>query len=129
MRDESRSWIHKDAHKNRRHGKWDDIYAEEIVLHDEWHEDWEQRNHRIEHGDAAWLVEVVFAEEREIKGKHHHEDQYEECLANDGSGKLVLGWTSALRLLVEWGEYTVGVVVDDFASVDDFLSTHHHTAG
>ncbi len=35
MGDESRSGIHKDAHKDRRHGKWDDIYAEEIVLHDE----------------------------------------------------------------------------------------------
>ncbi len=55
--------------------------------------------------------------------------QYEECLADDGSGKFVLGRTSALRLLVERGEHTVGVVVDYFASVDDFLSAHHHTAG
>ena len=35
MGDECRSGIHEYAHKDRGHGEWDDVDAEEIVLHDE----------------------------------------------------------------------------------------------
>ena len=99
MGDESRAGVHEHTHEDRSHGKRDDVDREEVVLHHQRHQDREERDHRIEHGDAAWLLEVVLAEEREVGGEHHHEDEHEDDLSDDGGGDLVLGGTAAFHLL------------------------------
>ena len=77
MGDECRSGIHEHPDEDCSHGKGDDIDREEVVFHHHRHEDREEGNHRVEHGDASWLLEVVFAEEREVGGEHHDEYQHE----------------------------------------------------
>ena len=64
-----------------------------------------------------------------LRGEHHHEDEHEEYLSDDGRRNFVLGRASAFHFFVEGVEYTVGVVVDDLASVYDLLPAHHHAAG
>ena len=66
MGDECRAGIHKYSYEDRHHGKRDNIHREEIVLHHQRYQDREERDHRIEHRDAARFFEIVFAEEREV---------------------------------------------------------------
>ena len=129
MGDECRTRVHEDAHEYRCHGKWDDINAEEVMTHDEWNKNREQRYHRIEHGDAAGLVEIVFSEQAEVAGEHDDQDEDEENLTDDGCGDFVCCRTAALHLFVKRTKHTVGIVGNHFTTVYDFLTAHHHATG
>ena len=98
------------------------------MLHDERHEDRKQRDHRIEHGDAARLVKIVLAEEREIAGEHDDEEEDEERLTDDSGGKFVFGGTASLHFFFKRCEHPIVGRCDDFTPVDDFLTAHHHSA-
>lgn len=58
MGDKCRSGIHKHPDEDGSHGKGDDIDREEVVLHHHRHEDREEGDHRVEHGDTSWLLKV-----------------------------------------------------------------------
>ena len=56
------------------------------------------------------------------------EEEDEERLTDDSGGKFVLGGTASLHFFFKRCEHPIVGRGDDFTTVDDFLTAHHHTA-
>ena len=89
----------------------------------------EQRNEGVEHGHGAGLLEVVAAVIPEEDGEAENEDADVQYLAKDDETELHVVLLAALVLAVEGLQDGVGPLVDDVATVDDFLTPLHHAAG
>ena len=99
------------------------------MLHHERCEDREDDDHHIEQGDGTRLVEVVLAEKCQIQGEQPDEDKHVETLPDERRGYLCFGCIALLHGLLERVQYTVGLGIDDVATVDDALTFQHHARG
>ena len=99
------------------------------MLHHDRHQDGKDGDEEIEHQNAPHLLQVVLAEEAQVEREEHHQDAHEERLARYGGGDGAVVGTAARHFALETAQYTVGMSVDNFAPVDDFLPGEHHAAG
>ena len=92
-------------------------------------DDGKEYDQRIEHGNRPELLEIVFAEKRQIDREADHEDGDVEDLSHDGGADLLVGIVAAVHLLLIRYEDVVGLAVYDVAPVDDLLSALGDAAG
>ena len=96
---ECRTRVHEHTDEYGRHGKRQYVDAEHIVFYHQRHEDWKDGDHRIEHGYAARLAEIVAAEHAEIHGEEDYEERNEYHLSGNGRRHGGCAGATALGLL------------------------------
>ena len=131
MGNERRAGVHKHTRKNRHKGKRQhiDTETEIAVYHHQRHKYGEDGDQQIEHGYAARLLEIVFAEHRQIDGEEQHKREHIDRAAGQMLRQLALRGVAALQLALERIEHPIVVLIDHIAHADDFLPCHHHAAG
>ena len=127
--DESRSRVGEHAYEDGHHGKRQNIDGEKYVPNHQRHQNGEKGYHGIEHGNGAWLFEIVAPEEREVAGEQGDEDEHKDGLPQDGGGDGIRHRRTALRFLYIRVEHPCFVGTHLFATVYDFLVSLHHTVG
>ena len=93
------------------------------------HQYGEDDEQRIEHGNRAWFLEIVFTEEYKVGGKEQHEDKDIDGLSDDGGHDFLFRCTSPLHCLFETVQHEEGMAVNDVATIDDALPFQYHATG
>ncbi len=128
QREEGRARVEEHPDDDGQHGVGQHVDIEEVLRHHQAGDGAVEGDACEEQRHAALVVVVLLAEEVQVEHEAQHEDADVEHLPGQHQAFLSYGFASLDGFLAEALQDVVGLGVDDFAPVDDFLSAQHDAA-
>ena len=117
-----RAGVHEDSDEDGDHGIRQDVHVDKRVAYKECRKEGEDDDKGIEHGDAARLVEIVFAVKAQIGREADHQDGDIENLSYQRQVVLPDILVAPFVLFFKRFQYAVGLVGNNLAAVNNLLA-------